>query len=121
MDRAVGITVGVVLLVSVGLTLWVELLFPHGSCSSSVDILRTGLRQFLALPGRLRNAPLSATTGSGQLAEDHTRPRCSTVSTTPVSAIHCWLVSLASRFSSIHFSASAQACFSVAPIRSSPV
>ncbi len=40
-----GIAVGVVLLVSVGLTLWVELLFPAWILLLSVDILRTGLRQ----------------------------------------------------------------------------
>jgi len=48
-----GIAVGVVLLVSVGLTLWVELLFPAWILLLSVDILRTGLRQS---PGATRTA-----------------------------------------------------------------
>ena len=39
-----GIAVAVVLLVSVGLTLWVELLFPAWILLLSLDILRTGLR-----------------------------------------------------------------------------
>jgi hypothetical protein len=40
-----GIAVAVVLLVSVGLTLWVSLLFPAWILLLSVDILRTGLRR----------------------------------------------------------------------------
>ena len=40
-----GFAVAVVLLVSVGLTAWVELLFPAWILLLSVDILRTGLRQ----------------------------------------------------------------------------
>lgn len=40
-----GVAVAVVLLVSVGLTAWVELLFPAWILVLSVDILRTGLRQ----------------------------------------------------------------------------
>lgn len=40
-----GIAVAVVLLVSVGLTLWVALLFPAWILLLSVDILRTGLRR----------------------------------------------------------------------------
>jgi hypothetical protein len=40
-----GIAVGVVLLVSVGLSLWVELLFPAWILLLSVDILRTGWRR----------------------------------------------------------------------------
>jgi hypothetical protein len=40
-----GSAVAVVLLVSVGLTAWVELLFPAWILLLSVDILRTGLRQ----------------------------------------------------------------------------
>ena len=40
-----GIAVAVVLLVTVGLTLWVELLFPAWILLLSVDILRSGLRR----------------------------------------------------------------------------
>jgi hypothetical protein len=40
-----GFGVAVILLVSVGLTVWVELLFPAWILLRSVDILRTGLRQ----------------------------------------------------------------------------
>src|SRR5215467_11314318 len=40
-----GIAVAVVLLVSVGLTLWAELLFPAWILLLSLDILRTGLRR----------------------------------------------------------------------------
>jgi hypothetical protein len=40
-----GFAVAVVLLISVGLTAWVELLFPAWILLLSVDILRTGLRQ----------------------------------------------------------------------------
>ena len=40
-----GFAVAVVLLISVGLTVWVELLFPAWILLLSVDILRTGLRQ----------------------------------------------------------------------------
>jgi hypothetical protein len=40
-----GIAVAVVLLVSVGLPLWIELLFPAWILLLSVDILRTGLRR----------------------------------------------------------------------------
>ena len=39
-----GFAVGVVLLVSVGLTPWVELLFPAWILLLSIDIMRTGLR-----------------------------------------------------------------------------
>src|SRR5215831_5676505 len=46
-----GIAVAVVLLVSVGLTLWVELLFPAWILLLSVDILRAGSRgSFGAVP-----------------------------------------------------------------------
>ena len=46
-----GIAVAVVLLVSVGLTLWVELLFPAWILLLSVDILRAGSRRsFGAVP-----------------------------------------------------------------------
>ena len=48
-----GFTVAVVLLVSVGLTAWVELLFPAWILLLSVDILRTGFRQS---PGAARTA-----------------------------------------------------------------
>ncbi len=40
-----GIAVAVVLLVSIGLSLWVELLFPAWILLLSVEILRTGLRR----------------------------------------------------------------------------
>jgi hypothetical protein len=40
-----GIAVAIVLLVSIGLTLWVSLLFPAWILVLSVDILRTGLRR----------------------------------------------------------------------------
>ncbi len=40
-----GFAVGAILLISVGLTLWVELLFPAWILLLSVDILRTGLRR----------------------------------------------------------------------------
>ena len=40
-----GIAVGVVLLVTVGLTPWVDLLFPAWILLLSIDILRTGLRR----------------------------------------------------------------------------
>jgi hypothetical protein len=40
-----GIAVAVVLLVSVGLSLWIELLFPAWILLLSVDVLRTGLRR----------------------------------------------------------------------------
>ena len=40
-----GFAVAVILLVSVGLTVWVELLFPAWILLLSVNILRTGLRQ----------------------------------------------------------------------------
>jgi hypothetical protein len=40
-----GFAVSVVLLISVGLTAWVELLFPAWILLLSVDILPTGLRQ----------------------------------------------------------------------------
>jgi hypothetical protein len=39
-----GFAVAAVLLVSVGLTPWVELLFPAWILLLSIDILRTGLR-----------------------------------------------------------------------------
>jgi len=48
-----GFAVGAILLISVGLTLWVELLFPAWILLLSVDILRTGLRQS---PGAARMA-----------------------------------------------------------------
>jgi len=48
-----GIAAAIVLLVSVGLTLWVELLFPAWILLLSVDILRTGLRRS---PGAARTA-----------------------------------------------------------------
>jgi hypothetical protein len=44
MDRDAWIRRRVVLLVSVALTAWVELLFPAWILVLSVDILRTGLR-----------------------------------------------------------------------------
>ena len=40
-----GFAVAVVVLISVGLTAWAELLFPAWILLLSVDILRTGLRQ----------------------------------------------------------------------------
>jgi len=40
-----GFAVAVVLLISVGLTAWAELLFPAWILLLSIDILRTGLRQ----------------------------------------------------------------------------
>ncbi len=40
-----GFAIGAILLISVGLTLWVELLFPAWILLLSVDILRTRLRQ----------------------------------------------------------------------------
>jgi hypothetical protein len=40
-----GVAIAVVLLISVGLTLWIELLFPGWILLLSVDILRTGLRR----------------------------------------------------------------------------
>ncbi len=40
-----GFAVAVVLLISVGLTPWVELLFPAWILLLSIDILRTGLRE----------------------------------------------------------------------------
>jgi hypothetical protein len=46
-----GIAVAVVLLVSVGLTLWVELLFPAWILLLSADILRNGLRRSPAAAG----------------------------------------------------------------------
>ncbi len=46
-----GIAVAAVLLVTVGLSLWVELLFPAWILLLSVDILRTGLRRSPAVPG----------------------------------------------------------------------
>ena len=46
-----GIAVAVVLLVSVGLTVWVELLFPAWILLLSIDILRTGLRRSRAAAG----------------------------------------------------------------------
>ncbi len=48
-----GFAVAVVLLVSVGLTAWVELLFPAWILLLSVEFLRTGLRQS---PGAARTA-----------------------------------------------------------------
>src|SRR5215472_7050014 len=52
-----GIVVAVILLVSVGLSLWIELLFPAWILLLSVDILRTGLR-------RSANAAATATAPS---------------------------------------------------------
>ncbi len=46
-----GIAVAVLLLVSVGLPLWVQLLFPAWILLLSVDILRTGLRRYPAAAG----------------------------------------------------------------------
>jgi hypothetical protein len=43
-DGLLGFAVAVVLLVSVGLSPWVELLFPAWILLLSTDILRTGLR-----------------------------------------------------------------------------
>ncbi len=51
-----GIAVAVVLLVSVGLTLWVELLFPAWILLLSVDILRTGLRRSPRAAGTVTDA-----------------------------------------------------------------
>ncbi len=48
-----GFAVAVVLLVSVGLTAWVELLFPACILLLSVEFLRAGLRQS---PGAARTA-----------------------------------------------------------------
>ena len=52
-----GIAVAVVLLVSVGLTAWGELLFPAWILLLSVDILRTGMKQS---PGAARAATEAA-------------------------------------------------------------
>ncbi|HYB19212.1 MAG TPA: hypothetical protein VEF71_27600 [Streptosporangiaceae bacterium] len=52
-----GIAVAVVLLVSVGLTLWVELLFPAWILLLSVDMLRAGLRRSAAAPGTVTDTP----------------------------------------------------------------
>jgi len=52
-----GIAVAVVLLVSVGLTLWAELLFPAWILLLSVDMLRAGLRRSAAAPGTVTDTP----------------------------------------------------------------
>jgi hypothetical protein len=54
---AAGIAVGVVLLVSIGLTPWLELLFPAWILLLSVEILRTGRRSVLGPAGAIENAP----------------------------------------------------------------
>jgi hypothetical protein len=51
-----GVAVAIVLLVSIGLTFWVALLFPAWILLLSVDILRTGLRQ----PPAAASAPARA-------------------------------------------------------------
>jgi len=48
-----GFAVALVLLVSVGLTPWVELLFPAWILLLSIDILRSGLRGPASADGRL--------------------------------------------------------------------
>ena len=52
-----GFAVAVVLLVSVGLTPWVELLFPAWILLLSTDILRKGLRQSPGVAGTVIDAP----------------------------------------------------------------
>ena len=52
-----GFAVGVVLLVSVGLTPWVELLFPAWILLLSIDIMRTGLRSSRGAGGTAIDAP----------------------------------------------------------------
>jgi len=52
-----GFAVGVVLLVSVGLTAWVELLFPAWILLLSIDIMRTGLRSSRGAGGTAIGAP----------------------------------------------------------------
>jgi hypothetical protein len=51
-----GFAVAAVLLVSVGLTPWVELLFPAWILLLSIDILRTGLRRPASAPGPAADA-----------------------------------------------------------------
>jgi hypothetical protein len=52
-----GFAVGVVLLVSVGLTPWVELLFPAWILLLSIDIMRTGLRSSRGAGGTAIDTP----------------------------------------------------------------
>jgi hypothetical protein len=52
-----GFAVGVVLLVSVGLTPWVELLFPASILLLSIDIMRTGLRSSRGAGGTAIGTP----------------------------------------------------------------
>jgi hypothetical protein len=52
-----GFAVAAVLLVSVGLTPWVELLFPAWILLLSIDILRTGLRGSRGAGGAAIGAP----------------------------------------------------------------
>jgi hypothetical protein len=51
-----GFAVAVVLLVSVGLSPWVELLFPAWILLLSADILRTGLRESPGASGTAEGA-----------------------------------------------------------------
>ncbi len=51
-----GVAVAIVLLISVGLTPWVELLFPAWILLLSVDILRTGLRRSPGTAGAAADA-----------------------------------------------------------------
>ena len=48
-----GVAVAVALLISLGLTPWVQLLFPAWILLLSADILRTGLTRFPRTAGRL--------------------------------------------------------------------
>jgi len=52
-----GYAAAVVLLVSVGLTPWVDLLFPAWILLLSIDIMRTGLRSSRGAGGTAINAP----------------------------------------------------------------
>ena len=52
-----GFAVATVLLVSVGLTPWVDLLFPAWILLLSIDIMRTGLRSSRGAGGTAINAP----------------------------------------------------------------
>ena len=51
-----GIAVAIVLLITIGLTPWVALLFPAWILVLSVDILRTGLRRPPAAAGAAADA-----------------------------------------------------------------
>jgi hypothetical protein len=57
MDRMLGFAVAAVLLVSVGLSPWVDLLFPAWILLLSIDIMRTGLRGSRGEGGTAIGAP----------------------------------------------------------------